>query len=215
MQTIAKMIQNDTGCGFRPHQRELAAQLIADGRLSQENIAKKVGVKRNTLYRWRRNPDFAWRVEDLRKENAREFADFALARKTGRAMILADIHALLWQIIEARAADPLMAGIPGGKTGLLTLKMKSVGGKIIVESRVDVKLIREIRSIVEQVRKELGQITEKSQADLEQERVRAMSDEDLNREINSLRAKARKILGVNARTAISSALNAAENQTTQ
>jgi hypothetical protein len=103
------------------------------------------------------------------------FADFALARKTGRAMILADILALLWEIIDARAADPLMAGIPGGKTGLLVVKMKCVGGRMIGEPRVDVKLIRELRAVVEQIRKELGQITEKSQADLKQERVRAMS----------------------------------------
>jgi hypothetical protein len=209
------MIQNDTGFGF-PNQKELAAQLIADGRLSHENIAKQVGITRNTLYRWRRDPNFAWRVEDLRKQNAQEFADLAIATKTGRVRILSRLYSKLQRVIEERAADPLMATIPGGKTGLLVLKMKSLGGKIIIESRIDVKLIREIRSIMEQVRKELGQMTEKSPADLERERVRAMSDEDLDREINFYIGTARKLAKETVGTdAVSGTVDDAQNRPTQ
>jgi hypothetical protein len=42
-----------------------AAQFIAEGRLTTKKIAEHLGIGRTTLFHWRREPDFAVRVEEL------------------------------------------------------------------------------------------------------------------------------------------------------
>jgi AcrR family transcriptional regulator len=55
---------------------EAAAQGVAAGRLTRQEIAESVGVSRSTLYRWARTPPFRARVrailDDYRKELDRE-----------------------------------------------------------------------------------------------------------------------------------------------
>jgi hypothetical protein len=100
---------------------------------------------------------------------------------------LAQTYDDLLQVIVERGKDPRMAGIPGGTTGLVILEAKSVGGKLLVEASVDVSTIRELRGLSDQIRKELGQHTEKvetkGQLTIESS-VRLLSDEDLDRELS-------------------------------
>jgi DNA invertase Pin-like site-specific DNA recombinase len=67
-----------TGIGRIPLEEsaEKAAQLIADGRLTRQEIATTVGISRSTLYRMAKTPLFRARVnqilDDYRKELRRE-----------------------------------------------------------------------------------------------------------------------------------------------
>ncbi len=71
----------------------------------------------------------------------------------------------LQQVIAERAADPTMADVPGGTTGLLVRTVKALGhgadARIVEEYAVDTGLLRELRAHEEQAAKELGQWTEK------------------------------------------------------
>ena len=49
--------------------REIAAGLIAEGRYDLAEIAKRVGVTRKGLFKWRKQPAFAARVSELRAED--------------------------------------------------------------------------------------------------------------------------------------------------
>jgi hypothetical protein len=77
----------------------------------------------------------------------------------------ADMQKRLWQIVIERAADPSMAKVAGGKGGFIVRQIKAVGAgaaqKIVPEYVADVALSRELRGVLEQASKELGQWTEK------------------------------------------------------
>src|ERR1700679_326735 len=153
-----KSEQKRTHVGLPPA-HETAAQLIAEGRLTTKKIAEHLSICRTTLYTWRKNPDFAVRVDEIRNTIATDFEALELATKKGRARFQAEVHERLWKIADARAADPQMKNVPGGDTGFMVLEYKQIGGKGVIEAKVDVGLIREIRATDDQIRKELGQLT--------------------------------------------------------
>lgn len=59
------------------------------------------------------------------------------------------MHDKLLQIVEERAVDPVLAGIPGGKTGLIVRNMKGIGkGKefrLDQQFQADTRLVKELR----------------------------------------------------------------------
>jgi len=65
------------------------------------------------------------------------------------------------KVIEERAADPTMAAVPRGKTGLLVRRVKSFGrGKhrvVVEEYVVDIKLLKQFRETLKQAAQEIGQ----------------------------------------------------------
>jgi transposase-like protein len=74
---------------------ERAAELVATGRLTRQEIAADLGIGRTTLWRWRRHPDFKARVakilaeyraeaDKLRRERDREQIRLLLIASTGR-----------------------------------------------------------------------------------------------------------------------------------
>jgi hypothetical protein len=171
-----------------PPQQEEAAQLIADARLTAEKIAEKVGVDRCTIFRWKKMPAFAARVDQYRQIIAEQFSQLAVASNAGRARLLAHKYDDLLQVLIERGKDPRMATVPGGTTGLIVLEAKSVGGKLLVEASVDVATLRELRGLSDQIGKELGQHTEKTELKGQltiESSVRLMSDEDLHREFRT------------------------------
>lgn len=68
------------------------------------------------------------------------------------------------RVIEARSKD--MAEVPGGDTGLLVRKLKSIGSgentKTVEEYAVDTGLLSELREHEKQAAQELGQWINKS-----------------------------------------------------
>jgi hypothetical protein len=70
-------------------------------------------------------------------------------------------HAKFTQIIEERSADPSLAGVPGGKTGLILRSTKVVGKQVYETFSTDTRLSKEMRGIEEQIARELGQWQER------------------------------------------------------
>jgi hypothetical protein len=156
--------------------REQAAQLLAEGRYEFRKIAETVGIDTATLFRWRREEPFAARVAEISAEFAAAAMKRGIARKDYRINCLANVHSKLLTVIEERGADPSMADIPGGKTGLLVKTYKVSGETVMTEYAVDTGTIKEIRGIQEQVAKELGQLVEKRETKIS---LKDMTDEQL------------------------------------
>lgn len=144
---------------------EEAAQLVSVDELTDEQIAQRAKVTRQTLSNWKANPEFAARVDQ-------HIADCrARIRKRGIAVIENRVRALqdrwdrMHRVIAERAEAPEMQSVPGGKTGLMVRDIKSVGAgtaaKFVDVYEVDTGLLRELREHEQQAAKELGQWTEK------------------------------------------------------
>jgi len=158
--------------------REQAAQFLAEGRFEYQEIAEKIGITVRALHKWRRDPKFAARVDELSREFSQSALKRAIARKEYRVNVLANKHSELLTVMEERAVDPELAGIPGGKTGLVVRKpVTSKDGICGYEFVVDTGTLKELRSIQEQVAKELGQLVEKK--DVKLRSLKDMTDEEL------------------------------------
>jgi hypothetical protein len=145
-------------------QREEAAQLVADDRLSNDAIALKIGVSTKQLGRWKANPEFAARVashvaawrERIRrrglalKERRIEslIADFA-----STDVILAERGAQLVDQKPTNASDPYAGG---SRTGFITRDFKGKDADTPVYS-FDAALMRERRELRRQIAQELGE----------------------------------------------------------
>jgi hypothetical protein len=77
--------------------------------------------------------------------------------RTDRIRALQDRHQRLLLIMHERAADPRMANVPGGKSGLLVRRLRAVGREIVEEYEIDAALLAEVRAHERQVAEELGQ----------------------------------------------------------
>jgi hypothetical protein len=157
-----------------------AALLIAEGRLTAREISKKLGISDRALRHWKRSPKFAARVAALSAEFAEASKKRGIARREYRVNNLANLLSDCLQVIEERAADPKMANVPGGKTGLVVMQVKRLGNKLMPEFVVDTTLIREIRAIQEQAAKELGQLVEKQEMKINARAIGDLTDEELN-----------------------------------
>jgi hypothetical protein len=147
--------------------REKAAALLADGELTDREIAAEVGVDRPTLWRWRQHPDFAARVRETVEKAGEEMARHAIALKNRRLRAYDRRWRALHEIIAERAADPAMQGVPGGRTGLLVRRVKVIGAgesaREVEEYEVDTALLKELRELEKQVAVEAGQWATKSE----------------------------------------------------
>lgn len=82
-----------------------------------------------------------------------------LAIRENRIKAMQDRHNRLQLIVEERAASPLFADAPGGKSGLLGLDYKGKNGDLEV-FKVDTGLLSEFREHEKQIAQELGQWNE-------------------------------------------------------
>lgn len=145
--------------------RELAARLVADDELSDDQIAARCGIGRATLARWKRHPVFRGRVAQYGALWRQQVEREGIADRLQRLRALHDRWRRLQAVIAARAADPAVQAVPGGTTGLLTRTVKVVGAgpnaTMVEEYQVDVGLLKELREHEKQAAIELGQWEEK------------------------------------------------------
>jgi hypothetical protein len=150
-------------------QRTKAAELVASGRWSQEQIAAKVLIGRRTLARWLDTPQFAEKVEQLVAAQDREAMKSAIAKKSQRVAVLNELVQDLLRLKDERAADPQMAAVAGGTTGLLVRSLKMIGAgeraQVVAEFELDGTLLREVREYQQQAAKELGEFPGAAEAE--------------------------------------------------
>ena len=132
-----------------PALSEKAAHLVAAGNLDHQRVADLVGIDRTTLWRWRRHPDFMARVDAHLSDFREEIRRVGLADLHRRLAALNDRWLRMRQVIEARADNPSMAEVPGGRTGLLCRQVKGIGRgddfQMVETYEVDVGLLKELR----------------------------------------------------------------------
>ena len=140
-----------------------AAVLLSQGKMPAVQIIKTVGISARTFYLWKQQPEFQAQVRTLGNEWREIARNQGMADQDARLRDLNDRHRRLRAVIQQRARDPKMQGVPGGNTGALcvTYKMRATGeaGKSekITEYQVDTALFAEMRHIEEHIAMELGQ----------------------------------------------------------
>ena len=166
--------------------------MVAQDELSNEEIAKRVGITRQGLDKWKRRPDFREQVEKLTLALAEAVKGKGIAERQNRLEALNERWKLMHKVIEERAIQ--YADVPGGgSTGLLVsaagrgatalpgarngrnggVGERASGGKgggknSRKESTryvVDVRLLRELRDHEKQAAQELGQWKEEPQTE--------------------------------------------------
>lgn len=151
-------------------QLEEAAHLVAEDRLPDKEIAARVGITERQLNRWKLEPVFSARVQEIVTEFAKRVTTRGIARKARRIEVLNDLHEKVLTVIDERAKDPALQSVPGGTTGLVTKTLKSIGSgdsqQVVEEHALDTGLIREIRGIQDQVAKEVGQRVERHEVNV-------------------------------------------------
>ena len=103
-----------------------AAALVAEDTRTDVEIAAAVGVSRETLAVWKRHPGFAARVDEHIETLRQALEAKGIADKRNRIAAMQRRSEKLWRVIEARAADPQMANVAGGETGLFVRNVKWV-----------------------------------------------------------------------------------------
>jgi len=140
--------------------RERAAELIAAGDLRSEQIAKELGISDRSLRRWKQEPEFEERVKALILQWRTKVASTGIAVRENRIAGYERRRNWLEQIRRERAAAPEMQGIPGGSTGLIVRRIKSVGfgenNRLVDVYAVDTGFLRELRELEKQAAIECG-----------------------------------------------------------
>jgi len=152
-------------------QKRQAVALVAESNLPLIAIAGELGVARETLWTWRKHPDFAAAMTEIEAELDRDAARFAIVRRRERLAGYDKRRDKALAVVQQRAehyADRY-PDVPGGDTGLLTPTFKVVGSgptaHTIVEHVFDAALSKELREIEKQAAIEVGQWTEKRETD--------------------------------------------------
>lgn len=159
------MAENVSHFFRRARQKLHAARLLAEDELTDREVAARAGVSERQLYRWKREPAFAARVRALVAELGELSTRRAIGRRARRLRALDERWQALQRVAAERGADPGMAGVPGGATGLLVRTVRGVGSgpnfRVVEEYEVDAALLRELRDHERQAAQELGQWVEK------------------------------------------------------
>lgn len=138
-------------------QRERAAALLAEDRLSDEKIARDIGLnQRTSLWEWKQHPDFLARIDQINADYTQTIGRLAITQRARRLTALNDRWRRMQDLIEARAVIHEDAG-PHGETGLVVEKPGEFGS----EWAFDSALTSEMRQAEKQAAQEMGQWVEK------------------------------------------------------
>lgn len=138
-----------------------AAQLVAEDKFSNIEIAEKCGVTNRQLERWKQHPYFQARVNQIVEDTASALKKKGIRLKENRLNNLQLRVSKMMALIEARGAE-MTGEIAGGETGLLARDYKGKEADIAVY-RFDAALMKELREHEKQTAIELGEWTEKQE----------------------------------------------------
>lgn len=151
--------------------------LVAQDELPDKQIAEAVGISERTLERWKRRPEFMARVQEHVAAWREAVRNEGIAVKEARIKAKVERHQALLKLIQERAADPALAGVPGGDTGLVlrtpllvrVYEASAHRGRLTPRKemeylhvyQVDAATLRELRELEREIAIELGQWTER------------------------------------------------------
>jgi hypothetical protein len=137
--------------------RELVAKLIAEGDKSVAQIAAQCQISERGIYRWKAAPEFQARVREHVDNYRRKVLSAGYCRKENRILLHQKLIEKCLRIIEERAAHPGMENVPGGKTGLIMLRARNLGGgRMISEFATDAITESIIRANLHAIAQEVG-----------------------------------------------------------
>jgi len=145
--------------------RERAAILLAEDQLSDQQIADSLGVSRQSIVRWKKNPRFAERVAELGAIMCEQALKHGIARRETRVSVQHEMQSKLLTVIAELAKDAELQGVPGGKTGLVCKTVKGIGKgddfRVVEVFETDTPTVKALLALHEQAAKEMGQIVER------------------------------------------------------
>lgn len=164
---------------------ERAALMVAEDLKPDAEIAATAGITERQLRRWKHHPDFAARVNALNAAARAAVEAEGIANRQNRVAAYNDRWRRLQQVITERAADPALATIPGGVTGLIVatpmlvkvynafvaadgeesdvLSIVPKTSQLVYEYAVDTGLLKALLDLEKQAAQDLGQWTEKQE----------------------------------------------------
>jgi predicted DNA-binding protein (UPF0251 family) len=124
------MVQNGTEKPLTAKKRT-AAELLAFDELSDEETARRVGISRRTLARWKELPSVQSIIADAARVASEAIRAEGITNKQNRLQIYRERHAQFEQIRRERAEDAArpeskLHGIPGATTGWIVAQLKLV-----------------------------------------------------------------------------------------
>ena len=149
-------------------QRYKAAQLLAEGRLTDEEIAEQLAITRRTLARWKTQIAFIDYIYECIRTTRDELLKRGVRERQNRLDQIDNVVSKINRVITARAelyAPDAMARAQGADTGLVVRREKVIGNgdnaRDVVEYEVDVATLRELREQLKQAAIEVGEWAEK------------------------------------------------------
>lgn len=159
--------------------RRRAAIAVADGVLSDVEIASEAGITDRQLRNWKADPVFAKKVQRLQDNANAELAEFYVTQKRQRMAIYQELLERQLSILFERADEndeikkkqekisPLGSSLissiglktspAGGSSGLIVRQVKQIGVMLAEEFAFDASLVKLILNTLEQIAKEAGQ----------------------------------------------------------
>ena len=179
-----------------------AAVLVAEDRLTDPKIARKVGISLRTIYKWKADPTFAQRVSAHRIAFEQQELQRGIAAKVRRVQALNAGFDAIEQIRRERASR-YGKDVAGGRTGFVVLEpmlVKVYGeldekgrfiptgqSELVQVEKVDNALYRDRLKTLEQMAREKGEWVEKSETKADVHLLDA--DTALDRKLDSLAAE--------------------------
>lgn len=141
--------------------KEQAARLLAEDGASDAEISSQLDIGRRTLARWKESDLFQKRVEEYLEAYKKRVLSKSIALKERRIESYLKDFAATEAVLQERGAE-LDGEIGGGATGYICKDFKGKDADTPVY-QFDAALFRERLKLREQLAKELGQWTEKTE----------------------------------------------------
>ena len=122
-----------------------AVQLVAEGTWTFQQIAHECGISIRCLSNWRATQEFQQMVSDCLEASYQQLLKIGIANPRNRLLAMDHRWAGAKRLMAQRGKEARMQEVPGGDTGLLIRRLKTVSGKPAVEHVIDKPLMSELR----------------------------------------------------------------------
>lgn len=146
--------------------RDQAAILLAEDEMkpqsqrkrSDQSIAEEVGISRQSITRWKRDPEFQAMIQDAKGKVIADALRLPSAQKYQRIRNLHEIAEKIRDVISLRGERYSGEEAAEAATGLIVRRQKiSASGDVVTEWEFDAAPIRELRELYKHIAQETGQ----------------------------------------------------------